>query len=138
MANEFLKKTKSFSFLDDKVVIHKKGELMSEQVVNLEQALERLGDDKEFILELLTELTEQVDKTIPQFEEAIKSSNYDQINSLAHGLKGASANLNADQMAELFKELEILGKNKNLAQASDLITKSIEANKSLKEYLETI
>ena len=110
---------------------------MSEQVVNIDLALERLGNDKEFLVELLNELAEQVDETVPKLQEAINGSNFSEVDSLAHGLKGAAANLNADLMATQFKDLEFMGKNSDLNGALEKVQKISDANIALKELLKT-
>ncbi|MEJ2055084.1 MAG: Hpt domain-containing protein [Calditrichaceae bacterium] len=111
---------------------------MEEKLIDLDVALDRLGGDKEFLFELLDEMSEQMDSTLEQIEEAISSSDFEQIRSLAHGMKGASSNLGADRISAYFKELEQLGINQSIDGASDLIEKIKQTHSELLEYLKTV
>ena len=75
---------------------------MSEKLLDYKEALQRLGDDEQFLNELLVELIYQVDENVGKIKEAIKNEDYDNLKSLAHSLKGASANLNVTRMAAHF------------------------------------
>ncbi len=94
---------------------------MADKLLDYNDALERWGGDEEFLNELLEELLGQVDENLTQIEKALKSQDYENLKSLAHSLKGASANLNVTRMAAHFKELENRGNEQNIAGADDLL-----------------
>jgi HPt (histidine-containing phosphotransfer) domain-containing protein len=108
---------------------------MDEPILNLESALDRLGGDKEFLMELLNELVIQIDSGFSDLENAVAQSDLDRIKRTAHGFKGASANLNADRLAKLFSELELLGENPDRTAGHSLLDKIRENVKELKELL---
>ncbi len=85
---------------------------MAEELINYPEALERLGGDEEFLLELLQELLVQVDENLPSIKNAVSDHQFDDLKALSHSLKGASANLNVTRMAAHFYELEHRGQNR--------------------------
>lgn len=111
---------------------------MEEKLIDLEIALDRLDGDKEFLLELYDELNGQMDSTLEQIEIAIGSSDFTQLRSVAHGMKGASSNLGADRLTVYFRQLEQLGNNQNLAGAEEIINKIKHTHIEMLDYLKTI
>ncbi len=111
---------------------------MVKKVIDWETAIERLGGDKEFLIELLNELVEQIDQSLPDLKTAIEQKNYSDVRSIAHGLKGAAANLGADQISARFYELEMMGKNENLDGAMDMFNEVLQMNKDLKAELASV
>ncbi|NOX87617.1 MAG: Hpt domain-containing protein [Calditrichaeota bacterium] len=111
---------------------------MGNKVIDLETALDRLGGDKEFLLELLGELVQQIDQSLPDLKNAVDSANYDELRSIAHGLKGAAANLGADKIAEQFLQLEMMGKEHRLNGAIEGVENARELNEELKNYITTL
>ena len=93
---------------------------------------------KEFLIELLEELVQQIDQSLPDLKAAIESQNYEEVRSLAHGMKGAAANLGADKATEVFYQLEMMGKNHNLDGAMEALALSEKLNAELKKHLETL
>jgi HPt (histidine-containing phosphotransfer) domain-containing protein len=111
---------------------------MEKKLLDLETALERLGGDKEFLIELLQELLQQVEEELPKLKKAIEEQNYDEVRSRAHGLKGAAANLGADKAMEVFLKLEMMGKEQNLNGASEALQEAQQLNDELKAHITTI
>lgn len=111
---------------------------MEKKVIDWDTAIERLGGDKEFLIELLNELVEQIDQSMPDLKTAIEQQNYSDVRSIAHGLKGAAANLGADQVSAKFYELEMMGKNENLDGALDKFNEVLSMNEALKEELSSV
>ena len=65
---------------------------MSDEVLDLNEFLERVQDDKELLLELLDIFSDDYQKKRVQLEEAVNKNDSEQIKSVAHSLKGASGN----------------------------------------------
>ncbi|MCQ2754999.1 MAG: Hpt domain-containing protein, partial [bacterium] len=78
-----------------------------------------LGLDKEIIDQLLEEFFEQTKTDLDKLGVAIEKSDFEQVDQIAHSIKGASANLCLDKISELAKELEFMGKNKDLTNAKE-------------------
>lgn len=111
---------------------------MEKQLLDLNAALERLGGDKEFLIELLGDLIQQVDQNLPELKKAVDDSNFSEVRSLAHGLKGAAANLGADKAMDVFLKLEMMGKNENLEGAYELLQEAQNLNEELKAHIKTL
>ncbi len=111
---------------------------MEKKVIDLETALERLGGDKEFLIELLGELIKQIEISLPDLKKAIETANYDEVRSIAHGLKGAAANLGADKISEQFLQLENMGKEHQLQNALPALQQVEQMYEELKEHIKTL
>ena len=94
---------------------------MTEPLIDYNEALERLGGDRDFLNELLYELVEQVEQNLNFLKTAIKENDFQNIKTLSHSLKGASANLNVNRMAGHFLKLENLGNSNKLDGATDIL-----------------
>lgn len=109
---------------------------MSVKLLDYTAALERLGGDEEFLLELLHELISLIDGNIDSIRAAVKNSDYISLKSIAHNIKGASANLNVSGMAHYFARLEEMAANEKLLNADEFISLIINDQKALKKFLE--
>ncbi len=134
----FVKYFENYPIIKVVKYIRMKGPKMEKKLLDLETALERLGGDKEFLIELLQELLQQVEEELPKLKKAIEEQNYDEVRSMAHGLKGAAANLGADKAMEVFFKLEMMGKEQNLDGASEALEEAQRLNAELKLHLPTI
>jgi len=108
---------------------------MTETFFEYDEALDRLDGDEEFLVELLNELVEQVDENMPEIKTAIETKDYTTLRGAAHGIKGAAANLNVGPMADVFKELEILGQDESVEGAELYFDQAAELNEKLREFL---
>ena len=64
---------------------------------------------------------EQTHDQIRQLNEAIGKNDTQTTGSLAHQLKGSSANLGARRLSDTFSQLEQSAKNNDLSQARELL-----------------
>lgn len=108
---------------------------MSEKLLDYKEALERLGDDSDFLNELLLELISQVDKSFEKFKTAIENNDYSSLKSLAHNLKGASANLNVTRMSTHFFDLEKLASSESCKGAQNILKLVAQDKIELEEFL---
>ena len=86
--------------------------IMSPQVLDLADVLERVQGDKQLLLELLDIFTEDYQKKIKLLDKSIKDNDYGQTHSLAHSLKGAAGNIAAKALYETFSKLDDMAKKK--------------------------
>ena len=91
-------------------------DLVSE-VVDLEQALGRVGGDRGFYQELLGMLLEDAPEQVREMHAAIDGGNAEQLMQTAHRLKGAAANLAAGPVQDVALCLETMGRQGCLADA---------------------
>ena len=108
---------------------------MAQKLFDYNLALERLGGDEQFLNELLMDLIEQIDDTLDNIKQAIAEEDFDNLKTLSHSLKGASANLNVSRMASHFLQLEGLGMENTVDGASDLIELVTKDRNDLEAFL---
>ena len=108
---------------------------MSDNLINYEEALERLGGDKEFLLEMLEEMVNQIDESIEPLQTAFQKTDYQTLHHVGHGLKGACSNMSLIQLTRLFKTLEELGHDQKIGNAQEIITDIKTMNDELREYI---
>lgn len=102
---------------------------MQNQVIDLDSALERLGGDKEFLVELLEDLNNQIKNSLEPIQQFISDSDFTELRALAHSIKGAASNLSVTGLANKFAELEQKAVEQDISGASELL----ENIKTLKE-----
>ena len=76
----------------------------SEEYINVEDALKRVGGNMGLYKRLLTRFTEE--DHIGPLEEALNTGNTEQASHLAHTIKGVSANLSLIKLAAAAADLE--------------------------------
>jgi PAS domain S-box-containing protein len=86
-------------------------------VYNLEEALERVDDDRNLLLELMKLFESERPKLLAQIRQAIASADAGALARSAHTLKGALLNLAASSAAAAALKLETIGRSGNLGQA---------------------
>jgi len=111
---------------------------MEIELINYDGALERLGGDSEFLAELLGEMIVQIDEQFDMLKEAVKNLDYKSLHQTAHGLKGASANLDITRLFHLFQELEEQGNSQSLNDADSILTKIESSNKELRTFVDNL
>jgi len=92
---------------------------MSEDLLDVNEFMERVQDDKELLLELLDIFLADYMEKRKTLQEAVDGQDFEQIKGVAHSLKGASGNISAKSMCEIFSSLEEMGKN-SVCQVSKL------------------
>ncbi len=100
---------------------------MSEHVIDLEEFLERVQDDKELLLELLDIFMDDFQQKRKLLDTAISSNDFEEVKNISHSIKGASGNISAKSLRMLFLRLEDMGGNSDLSGAQDLL---IDVDKS--------
>ncbi len=99
--------------------------------LDMNDALQRLGDDKELYLELLQVFRDESDSMYRAVDDAVSSGEAEQIARAAHTLKGACSNISAVEARRLAAEMESAAKNDNQQRAAELID-------ALREALESV
>jgi two-component system sensor histidine kinase/response regulator len=101
--------------------------------IDLEVALNRFGDDKEFFKEMVDEFLNYAPKQLEILTKAIERGDAKVVEREAHSIKGASGNLGAKHIADLSLQLELLGRTKDLAGAEEIIDNLKSELKHLEE-----
>jgi HPt (histidine-containing phosphotransfer) domain-containing protein len=104
---------------------------------DLEGALFRFGDDREFMRQMVREFREHLPARLAEFKSALEAGDIQGLGRMAHNLKGVSLNFNAAPLAEASLRLEQCGKQENLAAAPALVERVEFEIKRLEEYLDS-
>jgi two-component system, sensor histidine kinase and response regulator len=88
------------------------------QTWDLERALARVCGDRDLLGELMAIFETECPKMIAVIRSAIRSGDAATLELNAHGLKGAAANFSATPAANRARELETMGRDKNLGGAA--------------------
>ena len=75
------------------------------------------GFDDDIVKELLNDFFESTKLQLKELEQAISNSDAEQITQISHSIKGAAGNLRMDDIFELSKKLEFMGRENNLDEA---------------------
>ena len=83
---------------------------MTRTPLDVEDALTRLGGDREFLKELLDIYAEDMTERIASLKTALDAGDMAAIERLGHAAKGSSANLSLPALREEAAALELAGK----------------------------
>ena len=86
-------------------------------VLNTNELLERIGNDRGFLAELVTVFREDHPAQLQQIADGLANSNADEVRRGVHSLKGALSNLSASAATALAAKLEQEAASGNLSQS---------------------
>jgi len=104
--------------------------------MDFSDALDRIGGDIPFLLELLNIYFQEYAEKKRQLEEAIARHEYVQVCELGHSLKGASANLSLSRLQRVAFSLETAGREKKIQLIQEAALSLETEIQTLKTYLE--
>ena len=79
---------------------------MSKPPVNLGRITDNFGDDHEFLREVYTLYLDDCSEHMTGLEQSVVNRDVDTCSRLAHAVKGASANIGAEQVQMIASDLE--------------------------------
>ncbi len=88
---------------------------------NKAEALSRIGGDEELLQELCQIFLENSPKLLQTLRQAVADGDADGVMRAAHSLKGESGYLSASATSHAARQLEEMGRNKNLSRAGDTL-----------------
>jgi len=88
---------------------------MNNEVLDLEEFLERVQNDKELLFELLDIFISDFQGKRKELEGALNSNNYETVEHVAHFLKGSCGNISAKSLRDIFIVMEDKGRDNDLA-----------------------
>jgi HPt (histidine-containing phosphotransfer) domain-containing protein len=107
-------------------------------VVDLDQALDRVGGDRELYRELLDMLFEDASEQVRDMREAIGRGDAQRVERVAHSLKGAAASLEAGPVRDAALWLEMLGREVTLAGAAEALAELEAELERLRHFAEAL
>ena len=69
--------------------------------------IKEFDGDKDFVLELIVSVIEELEPKFIHLEEAVRDENIKEINDIAHGMKGATQSLMCKDISEILNEMQI-------------------------------
>jgi HPt (histidine-containing phosphotransfer) domain-containing protein len=90
------------------------------ELLDRDAILERVGGDVEFLQELAGIFAEDSPRLLQEIRAAITAGDPHGLEYAAHTLKGSIANFGAESARETAFRLEMLGRNGNLAPATEI------------------
>ncbi len=106
--------------------------VLPENYISWDESVARVGDDEEFLLELLNDLKDLIEENLAKLEQARQDSDFSIIKEIAHGMKGASGNLGLNIMFETTSNLEKSANNSDLESVNKHFSALEEDYKNLK------
>lgn len=107
---------------------------MSEEIIDLNDVMQRVQDDKELLLELLDIFQEDFLKKRQTLVESIAAGNIQKIKEAAHSIKGSSGNISAKPMYAVSLQLEQLAKEGTITGMDELVKTIDRQFEDLKAY----
>ena len=94
---------------------------MNNKIVDVKDALDRILDDKELLIELLEDFEKDYSSKRKLLEEAIAQKNYEKIKDIAHSVKGSAGNVSIKSMHTCYMLIEYLAENEDLKLIEELL-----------------
>ena len=104
---------------------------MSEKVIDLEEVLERVQEDKELLLELFDIFTKDYLQKTQTLKKAIAEKSIELIKDLVHSIKGAAGNISAKALHAVCVNIEELCAKKDIAATQAALPVLDESFKNL-------
>jgi len=104
--------------------------------ISWKESVERVGDDEEFLIELLNDLKTLVKESLPNLIELARNSNFPEIRAIAHSIKGASGNLGLNMIYQTTLNLEDKANKSNSDEVNQLIEDLVLEFEHLKTLVE--
>jgi len=111
---------------------------MNEDVVDLKEALERVQEDKELLLELFDIFLDDCPKKMEAIRQAAAKNDINQLKDTAHSLKGASGNISAKKLYHSFLAIEQMAKTGELKDIHNLLAVIDQQLIALREYSQNL
>ncbi len=92
---------------------------MTQSPIDVDDALERAGGDREFLKELMEIFLEDVPERLGEIKVAVASRDGEAMARAAHSVKGAAANLSANAVREAAFHIEQAGRDGDLTNADE-------------------
>jgi two-component system, sensor histidine kinase and response regulator len=91
----------------------------SDDILNRDALLERIGGDMEFLKEIAEVFVEDTPKLLTEIRSAISHGNPHALEYAAHSVKGSASNLGAERARVAAHQLELLGRKGDLEHAGE-------------------
>lgn len=90
-------------------------------VFSEEEALELVGGEQDFLVEMVGVLLEQIPECMEGIRGAVRRGSAEELNSQAHRFKGSVSSLGARNVAAVCQELEDMGASGDLSRSVETL-----------------
>jgi len=104
-------------------------------VLNMERLSESSGGDAELMGELIQLYVRDTEEKLPGLEQSVKAGEAIHAGNVAHGIKGASAAVGAEEAAAAFLALERLGRSGETIGLQEALEEARAAFHRAREHL---
>jgi len=108
-------------------------------VMDVSDALQRLGNDEELLREIVKIYLEDAPGIVERIHTAVSAADSNGLRRAAHSLKGLAATLSAHEVAGVTSRLEHMGATRNLAEAAKTVAevdqRVAELDEAVRVYL---
>ncbi|MCS7010953.1 MAG: response regulator [Anaerolineales bacterium] len=120
-------------FVTDRLV-----DSVEELPLNLEKALPRFNNDRQFFEEMCQEFIHHLPKRLEELQTSWEQTDFETFTRAAHSLKGVAASFEAGAVTRLATELETLGRKQQLQEVQPVLERLREEANRLVEYMEQL
>ena len=128
---EFLQKKKESKSVSETIADSKNS---TETPLDVEQALERFGDDKEFLKEMIEEFLDYIPAQLEAIRKAVEEQNAEALQAEAHSMKGAAANLAAESVRQAAYDIEMMGREAKLGGIENAFSELSQQLERLRQF----
>ncbi len=108
--------------------------MYQDSLINIDEAVERLGGDESFLYELLNDFISEYRNYMDELQKEIGERNFDKIYVIGHTVKGASALLSLGNIREFSYQLEKAGKSRDIDKIKVIFDELQSEYDNLVEY----
>lgn len=103
-------------------LMHDEGGDYQAQVLDVDDGLGRLGGNQKLYWQITDSFLQSRKQELDTLKNALEEADYDYLRLAGHTIKGAAANISADKLSQLGRQLETNGANKELPDSSFIET----------------
>ncbi len=104
-------------------------------MISIEDAMDRLGLEREEVIEFLQDFLGYGRDDLTGIREALRKQDYEAATKRAHSIKGAAANLSLDAVSTTAAAIEIKARNQDLEGISELTDRLADQIEEVAAYL---
>ena len=94
---------------------------MGLEMLSIKESARKLGLDEEEVLELMGDFVQYARDDLRSLRQAMGDTDHEAFAKKAHSIKGAALNLQLTEISSAAREMELMGKNEDLAGAEEVI-----------------
>ncbi|MGA1825786.1 MAG: response regulator [bacterium] len=106
-----------------------------EYIFNINALLKRMSGNKELCTEVIEIYLEDIPIRLESLDKAVKENDTEEVEHIAHTIKGSSSNIEAHALRDVAYEMELAGRERDLKRAQEIYPRIIQKYKELENFL---